>query len=216
MTKRFAKLLPSKFLAQQASKPSGLFGRYIVGPMLIRANRAINKLVQHSLSLKNTDHVLEIGYGPGHLIKQIAEETVEGKVIGLDYSPTMYNQACSVNAKGLMSGHVELHIGDCLTMPFADATFDKVCCVNVIYFWSSPVDNLREIYRVMKPGGRFVLGFRSAKQLSQLNLSSDIFTLYSPKEIQHILLEAGFNNAGIEKKNGVPFDAYCAIATKST
>lgn len=212
----FSKLLPGKFLAQQASKPSGLFGRYIVGPMLIRANIAINKLVQHALALKKTDYVLEIGYGPGHLIKQIAGVAVKGKVIGLDYSPTMYNQACRINSKGLINGHVELHIGDCLTMPFADATFDKVCCVNVIYFWSSPIDNLREIYRVMKLGGRFALGFRSAEQLSRLDLNGDIFTLYSPEEIQQLLLEAGFNHAAIEKQNGVPFDAYCATVTKST
>ena len=52
-------------------------------------------------------------------------------------------------------------------MPYADGTFDKVCTVNTLYFWPSPLENVREMRRVMKPGGRLVVAFRSRESLQR-------------------------------------------------
>jgi len=69
------------------------------------------------------------------------------------------------------------------------------------------------MFRVVKSGGKIVIGFRDDKQMSTLNLSDDIFSLYSQNNVVNLLSEAGFSGAHIEGKKGKPFISYCAVAT---
>ena len=71
------------------------------------------------------------------------------------------------------------------------------------------------MFRVIRPGGIIAIGFRDDKQMSNLNLSRDIFTTYSQIEVVSLLSNAGFSDARVAEKKGKPFLSYCALAAKA-
>lgn len=209
------KLIPPRILSLQARKPTGLIGRYVMTKIFNDGNADLNEFVMDMLELKSSDRVLEIGFGPGKLINKMATITTGGVVEGIDFSGEMLKQASRVNRHHIANGKVRLHKGECKSLPFEDGSFDKLCSTNTIYFWTDPDEYFIEMFRVTKPGGMIAIGFRDDEQMSNLNLSKDIFTTYSTNEVVSLLSNAGFSSARVAKKEGKPFLSYCATATKA-
>jgi SAM-dependent methyltransferase len=93
--------------------------------------------------------------------------------------------------------------------------FDKLCSTNTLYFWKKPEDYFSEMFRVLRPGGKVVIGFRDGDQMSNLDLSDDIFNSFSKTDIVNLLSNAGFIDAQVNEKDGVPFVSLCGVATKA-
>ena len=162
------------------------------------------------------DKILEIGFGSGKLIHEMAGIITEGIIEGIDFSDTMLNQASKVNRQYISTGIVKLQKGECSNLPYSNESFNKLCSVNTLYFLSEPDKCFMEIFRVLKHGGKVVIGFRDDKQMNHLNLNRDIFNIYSLDETVELLTNSGFSNAQIVKKNGKWLMSYCAVATKPT
>ncbi len=209
------KLIPPRVLSLQARQPSGAIGRYLMSRIFNRGNADINSYVKEILDLQRNDRVLEIGFGPGKLISQMAEITTEGVVEGIDFSKVMLKQASKVNKQHISNRRVILHEGECSSLPFKSESFDKLCSINTIYFWDEPKNYFSEIFRVAKAGAKVVIGFRDDKQMSNLNLSEDIFNNYSHNDVVKLLSDAGFSDAHVKEKEGKPFVSYCAVANKA-
>lgn len=98
--------------------------------------------------------VLEIAPGPGYLAIEIAK--LGGyHVVGLDISRTFVEIA---RAKaGEAEVMVDFQLGNASDMPFADNTFDFTVCRAAFKNFSEPVEAIREMYRVLKPGGRALI-----------------------------------------------------------
>ncbi len=210
-----AKLIPSRMLSLQARKPTGLIGRYVMTRIFNIGNAELNAFVKEMLDLKENDKVLEIGFGPGKLINEMAEIATKGLVEGIDFSETMLKQASRVNRHHIANDRVILHEGECSSLPFGDGYFDKLCSINTIYFWDKPDQYFSEMLRVIKPGGKIVIGFRDNEQMSNLNISKDIFNTYSLDEVLRLLSNAGFSDVHINEKEGGPFLSYCAVAYRA-
>lgn len=209
------KLIPSKFFSLQARKPSGIIGRYLMTKIFNNGNADLNSFVKEILDLQKEDRVLEIGFGPGKLINEMADITTEGVVEGIDFSQVMLKQASKLNRQYISNGKVRLHKGECSVLPFDNESFNKLCSINTLYFWNEPGKYFGEMFRVIKSGGKIVIGFRNDKQMSNLNLSEEIFRFYSKNDVVNILSDAGFSGAHIKEKEGIPFISYCAVATKA-
>ena len=209
------KLIPSRVLSSQARKPSGIIGRYLMTKIFNSGNADLNSFVKEILDLQREDRVLEIGFGPGKLINEMAEITTDGVVEGIDFSQAMLKQASKVNKKHIEKGKVRLQNRECSSLPFDNESFDKLCSTNTLYFWKEPEKYFFEMFRVIKSGGKIVIGFRDDKQMSNLNLSEDIFSSYSQGNVINSLSDAGFSGAHIKEREGVPFLSYCAVATKA-
>lgn len=109
------------------------------------------------LNLKTGEHVLEIGFGTGHSLKQIAELVGKsGKVHGLDISRGMLNVAEKRLQKANLLHRVKLTLGDAVKMPYEDRKFDAVFMSFTLELFDTPEipKVLEEIKRVLKPGGR--------------------------------------------------------------
>jgi ubiquinone/menaquinone biosynthesis C-methylase UbiE len=103
------------------------------------------------LDLQRDDVVLDIACGPGNITRQLLESLGStGLVVGIDASPTMLARAVqdtnAVNAAYMRA--------DAERLPFADASFNAVCCYAALYLIGDPFAAIEEMARVLAPGGR--------------------------------------------------------------
>ena len=209
------KFIPSKFFSIQARKPSGWFGRVVMSSTFNKGNAELNNFMMGLLDLHEHDRVLEIGFGPGTLLHQLAQTTTKGLVEGIDFSEAMFAQATKTNKHFIATKRVKIQMGNCNDLTYDPESFDKVCTANTIYFWEDPIENFKEILRILTPGGKLVVGFRDKAQINNLPLSHDVFNAYTRDEVNMLLLNAGFADVRIEAKEGKGLVSYCAVATKT-
>jgi ubiquinone/menaquinone biosynthesis C-methylase UbiE len=147
-----------RMLLRAFGRPQGVLGR-LGGMIMARTNRDCAAWAIGLLDVKPNDAVLEIGFGPGAGIALLLERTPAGHVAGVDPSPEMVGQATARNAAAIGRGQVELLRGSADALPFADATFDKAFAINSMQVWPNAMAGLKEMRRVVKPGGTVALGF---------------------------------------------------------
>jgi len=103
----------------------------------------------------------------------------------------MVEMASRYNQSAIASGAVDLDLGTSSALPYASATFDRVLSVHTIYFWSEPLDHLREIVRVLKPSGRFVLGYKPDSEQFRNSFPDSVYAFRSVDQITALLGTAG-------------------------
>lgn len=201
-------------LAQQFRQPSGLLGRLI--GFLFRINREGIDWTINLLENQPTDHVLEIGFGPGYGIQRAASLATQGRVAGVDFSQTMLEQATDRNAVAIDAGLVELCLGDAIALLYPENTFHKAFATNVIYFWKDPLAYLRELHRVLKPGGRVALYVIAKEDLLKFKLviQTGVYQLYTGEDLVRLLTQAGFHQARFVTKRERHRTGICALAVK--
>ena len=148
--------MPPRFIARQLSCPSGLPGR-IVGRLMNRRNARMNAFAVTQLELQPADRVLEIGFGGGVTLPTLI--AVAGSVTGLDRSRDAVNLANARFSTAVKAGRAQFRVGVVESLPFESGHFTKVCTVNTVYFWKSLDQPFAEIFRVLAPRGRAVIGF---------------------------------------------------------
>ena len=147
------------------------------------------------LDLRQDDRLLEIGFGSGYFIKDYASHVA--RIAGVDLSEDMVNLASSVNKKLVESGKAEFRHGDASSLPYDDGEFSVVVGIETFFFWSEPVESLREIFRVLEPGGRLVLEMSYNKE-DGLDHGEDMekmdLIIYSADELTGMLEETGLSD----------------------
>ncbi|GAB2776560.1 arsenite methyltransferase [Salinimicrobium soli] len=105
--------------------------------------------------IQKGDTVIDLGSGAGNDCFIARHETGEtGKVIGLDFTPAMIEKA-RINAEKLGFNNVEFREGDIEEMPVSDNIADVVVSNCVLNLVPDKPKVIKEIYRVLKPGGHF-------------------------------------------------------------
>ena len=150
-----------KAMVVQFRRPHGLGGRAAGWVMAHRgSNRARNKWAAGLLDVQPEDRVLEIGFGPGIAIEEMARRATRGVVVGLDHSDVMVRQATRRNAAAVRAGRVELRLGSAEDVSAFDEPFDRILAVNSLMFWDDPVARLKELRSLLRPGGRIAIAFQ--------------------------------------------------------
>jgi len=180
-----------EFIAAQLRKPSGDFAGK-VGEKMNRVNEALFDLTLETMQLQNNEQLLEIGFGTGAFFRKLFGYAENIKVSGIDFSDEMVEIAKANNKETIDSGALNIKWGQSEDIPFPDSTFDKVFCNMVIYFWDRPEKHLSEVYRVLKPGGKFYTGMRSRKSMQVFPFVEHGFNLYEAEEWKGMLAENGF------------------------
>ena len=144
-------------LMRMFGRPEGILGR-LGGRIMARSNRDCAAWVVGQLGIRERDNILEIGFGPGVAIALLAE-TPAGHIAGVDQSVEMVEQATARNAETIAHGRVSLQRGSVERLRFADGTFDRALAINSMQTWPDAIGGLREVHRVLKPGGALALGF---------------------------------------------------------
>ena len=181
-------------LMRMFGRPRGFPGR-LGGIIMARTNEECGSWVTELLDIGPSESVLEIGFGPGVIIRRLSN--LAGYVAGSDPSYEMLQQARARNAEAIGSGRVDLRRGSVETLPFDINTFDKAIAINSMQVWPDAGTGLREIWRVMKSHGRIALGFTPYSGQRSEGLTESV-------------IAAGFTDAHILKKD----KDFCALAIR--
>jgi len=143
-----------RYIDGQYRRPTGIVGRWI-GSRMAKQHQPENHWTVAQLDIQPNDHVLELGFGPGIAVAEVARRAEF--VAGIDFSKTMVQAARRRNRQAVRGGRVDVRHGNVVALPFSDGAFDKAYSIHSIYFWPDPIQALREVRRVLKPGGKIVL-----------------------------------------------------------
>ena len=106
-----------------------------------------------------------------------------------------------VNRREIQKGRCRVIQGDVSRLPFGDEKFDLATAFETVYFWPGPMESLREVYRVLKPGGTFLIANESdgmspsdEKWLSTI----DGLRIFDKAQLSVFLTEVGFTEVAVD------------------
>jgi SAM-dependent methyltransferase len=194
-------------MVAQFHRPHGLGGRAAGWVMAHRAsNRERNAWAAALLDVQPDDRVLEIGFGPGIAIGEMARRATRGLVVGVDHSELMVQRATRRNAAAVRAGHVELRLGNAEQLPAFDEPFDKVLAVNSLMFLDDPVARLKDLRGLLRPGGRIAIAFQP-----RAPGSTDETARRAGQEIAAHFATAGFTDVRVESLPLKPTAVVCVL-----
>ena len=147
--------------------------------------------------------ILDVGCGGGRTIDRLTSMAPNGKVFGIDYSEESVAVASETNTHSIASGRVQVQLGTVSQLPFPDATFDLVTAVETHYYWPNLPADVREVMRVLRPGGTFLIiaetyrGRRNDwmyRPTMQLVLHAAYLT---PDQHRALLVDAGYEDVKV-------------------
>jgi ubiquinone/menaquinone biosynthesis C-methylase UbiE len=109
------------------------------------------------ISVEKNHTILDIGCGGGRTISKLAAIATEGRVYGVDYSEESVAATRRTNARWIEASRVEIRQASASQLPFPNNTFDLITAVETHYFWPDLPANMHEVFRVLKPGGPFIV-----------------------------------------------------------
>lgn len=115
----------------------------------------IKRLVKEQRSRRAGGVLLDVGTGTAQLLIKLAavSELKDVRLIGVDYFQDMVDEAERAVALNNLQHRIEVLHGDAHDLPYPDDFADYVISRSTIHHWANPAQALREIHRVLKPGG---------------------------------------------------------------
>jgi ubiquinone/menaquinone biosynthesis C-methylase UbiE len=186
--------------------PRGLLGRM----MLVSMDKEHLPMAEwgfRQFEMPQKADILDIGCGGGYNIQRMLKRCPEGKIVGYDISKESVKKARAVN-KG--EGRVEIHQGSVEKMPFRKERFDLITAFETVFFWPDTEGNMQEVYRVMKPGGLFVVINNYGDPKIDWEKKIPCMKRYTAEEIGDFMENAGFTDITISKKDNL----FCVFGKK--
>lgn len=175
-----------KSIATQLRQPHGEYALQM-GEKMNASNELLYDYTIEAIQLADYDTILEIGFGNGKFFEKLFSKANHLNISGIDFSAEMVKEAKKNNQSFIQSNQLQLEFGNSNKLPFLDNSFDKVFCINVIYFWEHPEKHLQEIYRVLKPKGKLYTTIRTKESMLLMPFTKYGFKLYTEIEWKSFL-----------------------------
>jgi SAM-dependent methyltransferase len=204
------------YMARQVRRPSRWTGQILAQVMNLSHSGLTDWGLRH-VTIGPRFSILDVGCGGGRTIRKLASLAPEGKVHGIDYGRGSVAAARRTNAALIAAGHVEIEYGSVSALPFADGSFDLVTAVETAYYWPDLVNDMREVRRVLKPGGTFLVVTESYRNGSLEWLQGPLMRALGSAPLgmddyRDRLAQAGFSDVQSFEKDGR--SGMCAIGRK--
>ena len=203
--------------AHQCRRPSDRAGRQV----LLRMNASHATVTQWGLGhvpIEEDFTILDVGCGGGRTIDRLASRT-RGKVYGVDHSEVSVATARKMNERAIAEGRVDIQHASVSQLPFPDATFDIAIAVETHYYWPDLPRDVREVMRVLKRGGRFLIIAETYRGRRNDWLYRPTMTLVlraaylTPDEHRQLLVGAGYTDVQVFNERSQGW--ICAIGTRA-
>lgn len=169
-----------------------------MGLVLDRGNRTINQQAVDRLAVGGAQRVLEVGFGGGGTLARILART-DARVAGVEISDAMLSRARRRFRRELADGRLELERASVAELPYPSESFDRVLTVQTIYFWPDPPAGLRELRRVLEPGGRIVIATAAREEMEKRSFTRHGFRKFSEQELHDLVRQAGFDEVSVDR-----------------
>lgn len=199
-------------------KPAGWLGRFVLWNMNSRHSKVTDWGLSH-ISIEKHATILDVGCGGGRTVSKLAAIATEGKVSGLDHSRQSVAVAAKINRQVIERGRVEILEGTVSQLPFSSDTFDLVTAVETHFWWPDLPGDMREVLRVLKPGGTLIViaeiygkAPTKAAKIAEKYLPFSGMALLTVDEHRELFTEAGYSDVQVvaEARKGW----ICAIGRK--
>jgi ubiquinone/menaquinone biosynthesis C-methylase UbiE len=178
-------------LAGQLGNPHGVLGKGVAF-ILNRSNRRAIVGAVDAAAVSPGATAADIGFGGGAgLSLLLARVGEQGVVHGVEISPDMLARARSAYAREIGTGRLRLAEGSLTALPLADNSLDAAITVNTVYFVPDLDAACVELARVVRPGGRLVIGISDADAMKKMPFTAYGFTLRPVDEVIAALERAG-------------------------
>ncbi len=188
-------------MIKQSPKPTGKLGR-IVGEEMNVDHSELWEWGLSQISIGANTNILDVGCGGGGAIQLLNKLSANSKICGIDFSDEMVSLSREVTKDLIKDGLVEISNGSVSSIPYHDDMFDLVTAFETYYFWSDLTSDLRQIFRVLKPGGIFLMvnsTYRHEKYEERNAYLAKLieFKYHTPEEFHSFLSEAGYSSIEI-------------------
>ncbi len=188
------------FIDRTARKPEGRWARKNYRNP--RAHQRSFGLIMEALCLNDNDIYCEIGCGGGALLAVAMAKARRGAAI--DYSKEMVELAVENNRRAVAEGRLEILQGNAEQLPWESGRFTACASANMFFFVENPAAMLSEVFRVLKPGGRFSMVTMGNGFLGKITFGW-LYSLrtYSDSEMASMLRAAGFSEIRVKSAMGL-------------
>lgn len=152
--------------------------------------------------------IAELGCGGGRNTAELLKRYPQGKVSALDYSPLSVEKTKEYNKDMITSGRCTIIQGNVAELPFEDRAFDLATAFETVYFWPGLEHCFSEVYRVLKPGGVFMICNESdGTDETSLKYEKiiDGMKCYTVDELTSALKAAGFTQVISDRYDSKPW-----------
>jgi SAM-dependent methyltransferase len=180
---------------------------------MARETARANGFALQLFDLQPGDRVLEVGFGHGATVARIAARVGEGFVAGVDPSSAMCAAASRLNREAIAAGHVALRRGRAEDLPYAEGSFDKALSVHTLYFWPELERALAELRRILRPGGRLLLGYRTDSRAPG-SFPASVYRFRSESQVMEALRATGFADLRTYQREDGGSVVSCSVALR--
>jgi SAM-dependent methyltransferase len=204
----------SIYLIRQVKKPDGFAGRFFA-QLMNRSHAPLTDWAFTHLELTEGATAMDVGCGGGRTITKLAAKAAQ--VYGIDYAAGSVATSRGHNKRLIAEGRVHVEQASVSRLPFADDKFDLVTAIETQYYWPNLQGDMKEILRVLKPGGRLMVvaeSYKGARNDAVLGLLMKLLgsSRLSIDDHRTLFLSAGYKGVEIaeERQRGW----ICVIGTK--
>ena len=138
------------YAGRQVKKPTRFVGRLFAW-LMNGSHATLTDWALTHLEVNKDAKVLDVGCGGGRTIEKLAG--IVAAVYGVDYAAGSVAASRAHNRRLIAEGKVFIEEASVSQLPFADGFFELVTAVETQYYWPDTTNDMREILRVLKPGG---------------------------------------------------------------
>ena len=170
------------------------------GESMERGQRPVGEQAIARMRVKPEARVLDVGCGSGWATRLLADYAFKGRVTGIDISDEMVELA---RASSQAHANVHYEVASAEKLPFADSEFTHAFSMESLYYYRDIPQALKEIHRVLRPGGLFVavvdLYWENEATHQWIDMLKVPVELLSIDDYRSLFIDAGFENIRDER-----------------
>ena len=186
---------------QNTCKPKGIGGKIMVN-MMNSGHSSMAEWGFTHIEIAENNICLDIGCGGGANVKKLLEKSPHGKVTGIDYSEISVEKSQKINKAEISNKRCKILQGNVMELPFENETFDVITAFETIYFWPDISGAFKQVYRVLKNTGTFMICNESNGENPKEEKWTKMIQgmkIYNSEQVKKSLEDDGFTDIKIHK-----------------